>query len=607
MSQDKIKDRILRRAAMLWGYNEVRAGSTFDPIVNLLLSAVASELEKLEFELESSNARIIERILEIIFPEEISGAVPSRSLLQVFPIENNTKISLNDHFRTNKKSSWGSHYNDYSNKDIYFCPTIEVELTTAKIEYLAHGKTIKQLEDAFSSIVLHKSEAHIPSGELWVGIRTPNKQDLENLMFYIDINNNYQKELLFYYIKHVRIYFNEHEYELINGYNVSQECVDFENIINRNHLELEYIYEEVNKYYSAHYYTLKEKIVFNDERNSGNSLFKYFPDSTLPEENDLLWLKFSFPETVEDDILDNITILLNCVPVINIYNTKTYRRAKGILDILPIQSEDYFLSLEYVSDDTGKRFDLKPYYDEGAPASVVLRKGGVSRFDKRNASELLQYLLELIKDETSAFSAIGGDSVKEMLVVINQNMTALHQLAKEKNFSYSDNPYLIIISSTLRSETSYNISYWNTQAEEANYIRQGTLFVVDNIGGLACERNPVMINTSFGGRKSLSSQDKILEFRSALLSRGRVVTIADIKEFALNHFKNTIVNVDVRKGTKKEIGLKEGFSRTLDIYLFKNQEIKDFDEDEWKYLCNSFLLKLKNVSANMSPYRVFES
>jgi len=67
MNQDRIKDRILRRAARMWGYNELEAETSFDPVISLLLSACAAELEKLGFELESSRARIIERVLEGCF------------------------------------------------------------------------------------------------------------------------------------------------------------------------------------------------------------------------------------------------------------------------------------------------------------------------------------------------------------------------------------------------------------------------------------------------------------------------------------------------------------------------------------------------------------
>lgn len=156
MNQEKIKDRIFRRAAKLWGYNELGSDSSFDPIVGLMLSATASELERLGFELESSKARITERVLEVLFPEEISGVVPARSLLQVFPIENGSKISLYDHFKMDKKGAQGANRHETADKDIYFCPTIETTLTTARVKYIAHGKVIKQITNPFSGVYYRK-------------------------------------------------------------------------------------------------------------------------------------------------------------------------------------------------------------------------------------------------------------------------------------------------------------------------------------------------------------------------------------------------------------------------------------------------------------------
>ncbi|WP_449399651.1 type VI secretion system baseplate subunit TssF [Chryseobacterium wanjuense] len=195
MNQERIKDRILRRAARLWGYNELEPETSFDPIVSLLLSSVASELEKLGFELENSRSRIIERVLEVMFPEEVSGVIPARTLIQVNPLENNKKISLYSHFKTTKRIH--NVYNPAENltKDVYFTPTLEVALTTARVEYIAYGNVLNHVESFFFSETVARSEVHMPSGELWLGLKCPNKEDLDNLMLYIDVNNNYQKEL----------------------------------------------------------------------------------------------------------------------------------------------------------------------------------------------------------------------------------------------------------------------------------------------------------------------------------------------------------------------------------------------------------------------------
>ncbi len=607
MNQERIKDRILRRAARLWGYSELEAETSFDPVVSLLLSATASELEKLGFELESSRSRIIERILEIMFPEEVSGVVPSRSLIQVFPVENQAKVSLKNHFKTSKRIHNVFNPAQSGSKDIFFSPTLEAKVTTAKVEFLAFGNTLNHVESYFFTDVLAKSEQHIPSGEMWVGIRCSNKIDLENLMLYIDINNTYQKELFFYYLRQAKIYFGDKELSLHEGYNVEQENINLENIITKNYSDLEHIYTDVNEFYFSNFFTIKEKISHIEKPNNEELFENYFKGNRLSEEDDIIWLKFKFSEAVVSEVLENVSVTLNCIPVVNVYNATSYHRVTGRLNIIPIKSDDFFLDLDYVADNSGKRFDLKNYAAESNGTSAVLRKGGVSRFDQRGASELLQYLLELIKDETAAFSGIGGDSATETLRQINQNVAALHQLAKEKSFAQANNPYLVITSDSQNSETVCNISYWLTHAEEGNDIKPATTLTVEGSDSAILDKTAVMMKPSAGGRKSLSPQEKILEYRNSLLTRGRIVTVADIRIFGLNHFKNTIKDIEVSKGTKKEVSLKGGFSRTIDVFLIRNTDLKEIIKDsEWEYLCESFLLKLKKASANIYPYRIFE-
>jgi hypothetical protein len=603
MNQERIKDRILRRAARMWGYNELEAETSFDPIVGLLLSACAAELEKLGFELESSRSRIIERVLEVMFPEEVSGVIPARALLQVNPLENNAKVLLYNSFKTAIRK-----HNPTENtvKEIYFSPSIEAKLTAAKVKYFAYNETLHHIESFFFDDVIGKAEKHLPSGELWLGIHAPNKENLEDLMFFIDINNTYQKELFFYYLKQVKVYFGDKEYILQEGYNVEDDGLNLENIITKNYSDLEQVYNEINQYYKSHFFTLKGKMEFTDKPQEEKLFTQYFPNHKIDEDN-IVWLKFQFSEAIVPDILQNVRFALNCIPVLNIKNNSISRRIKGRLNIIPIDEEDHFLDLDYVSDERGKRLDIKNYEAESEGMTALLRKGGVSRFDRRNASELLQYLLELIKDETAAFAGMGGNSATEVLKQINQNVASLHQIAKEKNFTQTNNPYLIISSGNPDIDIQNTISYWSTTAEEANSLKPATILTLHNSGDGVLNNTAVMIQPSVGGRKKLSSQDKILEYRNALLTRGRIVTVADIKAFGMNHFKNLVLGIEVQKGTKKEVSLKGGFSRTIDISLIKNKEQMDnINPSEWEYLCESFLLKLKNASANIYPYRLFE-
>jgi len=607
MNQDRIKYRILRRAARMWGYSELEAETSFDPIVSLLLSASAAELEKLGFELESSRSRIIERVLEVMFPEEVSGVIPSRTLLQVNPLENNAQISLYSHFSAIKRQQNIYNPTETITKEIYFSPTIKSTLTTGKVKYIAYGNILNHIESFFYEDTIGKSEKHLPSGEIWVGVHCPNKENLEDLQFFIDINNAYQKELFFYYMKQAKVYFGEKEYALQEGYNVENIHLNLDHIITKNYSDLDQIYNDVNQYYFSNFFTLKGKIDFYEVPGNEELFTQYFIGHQAAENKDTVWLKFKFSEAIVPDILQNVRFALNCIPAINTKHGTMSRRIKGRLNIIPIEAEDPFLDLDYVSDDRGKRLDTKNYESENEGISAILRKGGISRFDQRNAAELLQYLLELIKDETAAFAGIGGDAAKETLRQINQNVASLHQTAKEKNFTQTNNPYLIVSSGNPETDFQCMISYWSTAAEEANNLKPATVLTLEGSGSGVLNNTAVMIQSSFGGRKKLSSQDKILEYRNSLLTRGRVVTFADIKAFGMNHFKSLVTGIEVQKGTKKEVSLKGGFSRTIDIFLLKNKEkMEKISDSEWDYLCESFLLKLKSASSNIYPYRLFE-
>ncbi|ATA83154.1 type VI secretion system baseplate subunit TssF [Capnocytophaga sputigena] len=607
MNQEQIKNRMIKRASRMWGYSELESESAFDPVLELLLSACASELEKLRFEQENSRARITDRILEIIFPNQIVGVVPSQTLLQLTPVENNVQLSRYNHFKAIKKTQNIYDPTQVNTKDIYFSPTLEMKLTTAQVKYLLYGNKVLQQESFFYQEEIARSERNIPSGEFWIGIHAPGVEKLEDLCFYIDVNNKEQKEFFTYYLQQVKVFSEGKEYELVEGYNTPTNSIEYENIISKNYTGIDAIYNEVNQFYQANFFTLKGTIYpkTEEEKSVATTLLEnYFLDHKFITEKDIIWLQFKFYEVITPKVLENVRIALNCVPAINIRNTEDYKRIKGQLTIYPITGEDSFLDIDYISDNYKKRYDVKNYLSDDN-ISIVLRRGGVARFDERNALEHLQHLLGLIREETASFSAIGNDfAIEEELKQIGQNLASIYQNIKEKNLSLNPNPYLIFSSNNKEMDMNFTISYWHTAAEEGNDIKTGISLVCDSENKTAISK-AIVVKPSFGGRRGLTTSDKILEYRNALLSRGRIVTIADVKTFAKSHFKHTIKGLEVQKGTKKEVSLKGGFKRTIDIYLNKNKEV-EVSETEWEYLKDSFLIKLEKASTNIYPYRIFE-
>nr|WP_314474869.1 type VI secretion system baseplate subunit TssF [uncultured Capnocytophaga sp.] len=608
MKQEQIKNRMLKRASKMWGYSELESENAFDPVLELLLSACASELEKLRFEQENSRARITERLLEVIFPDEVTGITPSQTLLQLTPIENNVQISRYSHFKAVKRIQNLYDPTQVKTMDIFFSPTLEMKLTTAQVKYLVFGNKILQQESFFYQEEVDQSDRNIPSGEFWVGLHAPEVEKLEDLCFYIDINNKEQKEFFNYYLQQVKVFCGEKEYELVEGYNVPINSIEYEDIISKNYTNVEAIYNEVNQFYQGNFFTLKGNIYPEREKNEYITSFieENFSNHRIATEKDIVWLRFKFYEVITPKILENIRIALNCIPVVNMYNTKKTKRIKGQLTIYPIIGDNTFLDIDYISDDDGKRYEVKNYQkDSEDNISFVLRRGGVARFDERSALDHLQHTLRLIRDETASFSAIGNDfAIDAELRQIGQNLASIYQNIKKRSLSLNTNPFLIISSMNKELDMSFTFSYWHTAGEEGNDIKTGVSLECDKSNKTAI-KSAITVKPSLGGKRGLSTADKILEYRNALLSRGRIVTIADVKTFAKSHFKHTIKGLEVQKGTKKEVSLKGGFKRTIDIYLNKNKEV-DVNATEWEYLKDSFLIKLEKASTNIYPYRIFE-
>ena len=608
MKQEQIKNRMLKRASKMWGYSELESENAFDPVLELILSACASELEKLRFEQENSRTRITERILEVIFPDEVTGITPSQTLLQLTPVENNVQISRYNHFKAVKRVQNLYSPTEVKTMNIFFSPTLEMKLTTAQVKYLVFGNKVLQQESFFYQEEVDQSDRNIPSGEFWVGLHAPEVEKLEDLCFYIDINNKEQKEFFNYYLQQVKVFCGEKEYELVEGYNVPINSIEYEDIISKNYTNVDAIYNEVNQFYQGNFFTLKGNIYPEREKSEYITSFieENFSNYRIATEKDIVWLRFKFYEVITPKILENIRIALNCIPVVNMYNTKKTKRIKGQLTIYPIIGDNTFLDIDYISDDDGKRYEVKNYQkDSEDNISFVLRRGGVARFDERSALDHLQHTLRLIRDETASFSAIGNDfAIDAELRQIGQNLASIYQNIKKRSLSLNTNPFLIISSMNKELDMSFTFSYWHTAGEEGNDIKTGVSLECDKSNKTAI-KSAITVKPSLGGKRGLSTADKILEYRNALLSRGRIVTIADVKTFAKSHFKHTIKGLEVQKGTKKEVSLKGGFKRTIDIYLNKNKEV-DINATEWEYLKDSFLIKLEKASTNIYPYRIFE-
>lgn len=609
MRQERIKDRVLKRAARSWGFSDVEMETSFDPVVSMMLNALSYELEKVAHELEDSKTRVVERVLEIMFPEVTVGTKPARAIMHALPIDNNMTVSLQNQMTVNRRIH--NIYNPLApiSKEIALSPTLEVKLSSAEVKYIAYERNLFEVSNLFYKDAVRDYKHSLPPGEVFLGIELKNANvlELEDLMLYIDIKNTHQKEMFYYYLKQMKCFHDGIQIPVQEGYNVPVNSLDVENIINRNYTHLSEVMQEVNEFYFDNFYTLKGVLKHKSIKEYSTE-YNYFEEVTNNNDNPVIWIKMVFPESLIPQILDNVSFTANCFPVINKKRHTINKTLGSFLSYVALETENnIYLDTDSVIDGFNNRYEIKEFKDgvieEG---NAVLRTGGVSRFDSRSASELLQNVLDLLKDESSSFAGLGKDFMNSSLVEINQLLASVEQQAKENSFAKNNAPYLMIKPKLDESVgKSFTINYWSTCAEEGNDLKTGTILESkDDLYFVSKEG--VLVTNTVGGMNKQNNKDRILAYRNALLTRGRIVTFADIKAFSFNHFKNYILDVKIEKGTRKEISVKAGFSRTVDIYLKVSSVEKDYlSVTEWDYLCESFMKNLKNKSSNVFPYRLF--
>jgi hypothetical protein len=609
MKRDQIKDRILKRAARAWGSSSIEMESSFDPMVSLMINGLSHELEKISEELQNLNIGVVERILEIMFPEASIGARPVQAILHASPLENNVKVSLLNQLTTTKRIP--NIYNPLEPfiKEIAFSPTLEVKLASCEIKYIAYGSNLYELSNVLEKKAVEDYHHSLSSGEVFLGIElsNANELELEDLMLYIDIKDIQQKEMLEYYLKNMKCFYDDAQVKIKAGYNVPLNNNDTVNL-NKSSVHLSEIIREVNEYYFDNFYTLKEKLKHKGLKNY-NLNHECFAQVNNTNDKPIIWIKMIFPESLVPQVLDNVIFQVNCFPVINKKRHTINKVLKNTLSYMVLNTEkSIYLDIENVIDSFNNYYEIKDFKDSVIEdGTAVLRTSGASKFDERSATELIQKVLDLLKDEGSSFSYIGKDFASKSLGEISQLLLSVQQQADQSNFVKNNDPHLIIKPRVDDiGDQSFEVNYWSTSAEDGNNIKTGTILEPkDKL--FDSNKSILLVTTSVGGLSKQSDQNRIFFYRNALLTRGRVVTIADIKAFSFNHFKACISAVRIEKGTRKEISFKEGFSRTIDIYLKINKSEKEkLTVSEWGYLCESFMKYLKRKSSNVFPYRLFE-
>jgi hypothetical protein len=614
-TREHIKTRLLKNAARAWGLSETEAEANFDPLVSMLFSACAAELEKISGEIHNSRSRVLERMVQLLSPDSLTGALPAHAIASATPVERRMELKdTTQFFMTRRQSS--TETDESSQKDIFFSPTAAFPITKASIRYMAAGNTLYQLKTATGkeAIAVANPDQELPASSLWLGIDEP-RTSLADTLFYFDIRNDAARQLFYNQLPKANWYYSDQSMPHLPGYGnrtISGEQIDLETTLNRGEDTSGKIAKQVNAFYKPCFITLVDPEGLS--AGTDNAMLTSMIEEAFPgkvqqqlQKIPLRWICIDFPQAISSRILQDVLVVINCFPVVNRRLHEFTFRVQDTLNIIPLQSEDTFLDLAEAGDDEGHMLTVREFdaYSDDSFA-LLMRNGGVGRFDGRDAGAIVDYLLQLLRDESAAFSALGTDFVNGEVRQLRQVINKLEQRLHSRQQQREETPYLIIRNNNKTPWQNIFIRHWSTCGAAGNNIRSGNVLRLYEGGGLV-NNQLALVTTTVGGRNRLSVTDRVLAYKSALLSRDRIITAEDIRTFCHYRLGQVAKNVSVEKGIQSFPDQQQGFTRTIDVYV-------DIDPAAWEDMLQKgeiafwkehLKLSLEQRSAGLIPFRVF--
>jgi len=608
----EIKNDMLNQAAAFWDVSLKDIESSFDPIVALLIDACAEEIAKISAGLDGVYARITDRLIQLMTPESIYGAKPAHSIAYTEPTEPSINISSRHQFYHKKKLE-DIHLKF---KDIFFSPVQDFKLVDAVIEKVFCGNQLFQVEEKMNTRVAnfnHYEESICKPSTLYLGIKcNENKYyknneatiNLKDVQLYFEFQNIVKREQFYHHLSSAKFYWqSENSISAIPGFKNTDdsEKINLQSIFDHTSSKIYNIERAIKDFYKKHFILLNDDIQLSLEGYIPEVIQEKADPDDLEHFKGLNWLKIEFPTFITDADLENVFCSLNAFPVLNRKLEHTTYQLKDYINIAPLSTNDLFLDIEQITNTSGETYRLQEndasVEDKG---TYVMRYDHVAKLDARKAKDYLLQLIELLKNESAAFSAMGNDFLQSNIKALNQNITVLEDKAAKKDQAATDNKYVFL--KPFKEQETLLIDFWATNGVEANQIKTGSGLNIYKSSDIKqnCSK---LLTTSQQGKDSLTMKERQNTYRKALLSRGRVVTKEDIKALCYELCGDTIEEVKVQNSFEVNADVNKGFTPCIEIILIRNKKSATLEEG-WDAIINNVLFSLEQQSLNVYPYNI---
>ena len=612
-TQEQIRTRILRAAARQWGYQESEMDlEAFDPLVRLLVEACSGEVARLERLMEASETRILERMLEQLSPEVLTGPRPAHAIAFLRALTGTELV-------TPELQCFATKEEKKEKKEIYLSPLTDsfvVNGTVACLEF--GGEQLYRIDETFQRELVARSDRPTPNraSSMWIGLELDRKvETLAGLRFYFNWLNSPSLTENLEWLRGAEWYCGGRRLQVKTGLqdSVAEAKEEVTSFLHREYSRFHRTKSNILEQYQPHFVTLIDFAETDNTPAEFAGFYANYPpdlekDYPLEElvslDGKLLWLLVEFPTQLGREDLLSTTCALNAIPMANLRRHRAEGRLRDQVNIIPLDTEHYYFDLLGVRNRKGFAYDEVPLTNirEYRAGQYSVRRRDTGKFGEREAASALLNLLDGLRDESAAFSAYGKDVLRSKIIALNQQLKDLQQVVNEQGNTAADLAFLLV--RPLDKDTHLNVDYLSTRGEEANGVIAGKELDLVRFAGI--DRKQLrLLTTITGGSAPLSRQDRKFAYKKAIISRGRVVSREDIRAFSEAALGDLLMGeITIRKTFAPGLGPGNGWGTVLEVSLPLVVPESENDQTRLKARMNELERELNYNSAGILPIRV---
>ncbi|MDF2832725.1 type VI secretion system baseplate subunit TssF [Chryseobacterium indoltheticum] len=572
-SKESVKARMLQNATKVWG---LKSPQSLDPFVKLLIDAFSTEIFKANNEIQTVNARILEKLAKLLTPSIYTHPIPAHALAYTSPFESSeillehTEFFFRKHMNSTVKSESDKQLN------IPFTPIGSVRTNKAQTAIMFVGNTCYSLDERLNKIPISRFQGRPEDyRKVTIGIdvsKFTNEKFPKTLSIYCSNPAFEHLDFVYKLLPYSTVSSNGNPMFIKEGitYVKNKEAEGYEQIFHEQSIKTKII-DDIKSIYSHKFVEVTglSRDLFIRELPEDLHFLKGKEEiEKYLGGKEYLWLTFEFPPQFSAEILDNFTFVLNAFPVYN----RGWKKTEYSLDIMgnniPLITEEaeHFLYVDEVQDGEGRKYTEIPFTpsDNLKKGLYTVRKGGMERFNNRNAVDMISNVLELTRDEIAAFSLLNRDNVKGMLGEMSDKMKSMVQKVNNAKRNIRQELNYVIMEPVEKTDHTY-AAFWITHCTFANHMRPGT-----ELSNQLKSQSMILLTETIGGAEEQKGSDSIQAYKYALTTRDKIISLEDVKNYCRMVLKDELKDVRVKRGTMISNKPKEGFVRTVEVEIVPN-------------------------------------